>query len=63
MVSLAAFDLGRAVELLQEYDPRERVRQGHPPEGEHLVGLCEQLWGEPQGPAENEGHVTLARES
>ena len=60
MVSLPAFYLDSPVDLLEEDDPRQRVWQGDPPEGQVLVRSSEHLRGEPERAAEHEGDVTIA---
>src|SRR5918998_6147173 len=63
MVPLAPVYLRCAVELLQEDHPRQGVWQGDGAEGDEGVRPRQHLSGEPQRAAEDEGHVTPARET
>src|SRR3712207_6712234 len=63
VILLPATDLDRPVELLQEHYPRQRVRQGHWPEGEVLVGPLQHLRREPERPTEHERYVTASRDA
>ena len=60
MVLLATLDLDGPVELFEEYDPGEGVGKRDPAKRPHLVRPAEELAGEPQRAAEEQGEVAPA---
>ena len=60
VVFLVAVYFGGAVELFEEDDPGEGVREGDAAEGPAVVGSLQYIRGEAEWAADHEGYVTLA---
>ena len=63
VVGLAGDDAVSTVDLLEEDDSHELVREGHGGEAELIVGTFQDLVGETEGTTDDEADVGLAGES
>ena len=60
MILLPALDLDGAVDLFQEHDPGESVREGDRAEGPEFARTSNYFGGEAQRAADHEGNVAMA---